>query len=106
MEEVLKQHELYERKAAGGQASSGSEHPHDDQRPATPGQPKGLPKGLPKFPRPPPERQDSHLKYSRAGSGSQSEWGTGEQGYKPPKSTAEKLRKNMPYKVIFPLPLH
>ncbi|KAI9570144.1 hypothetical protein HD554DRAFT_2019235 [Boletus coccyginus] len=30
--------------------------------------------------------------------GDQSEWGTGEQGYKRPKSPVEKLRKNLPYK--------
>jgi hypothetical protein len=32
---------------------------------------------------------------------SQSEWGTGEQGYKQPKSPAEKMRKNLPYKYKF-----
>ncbi|KAF8131644.1 hypothetical protein EV363DRAFT_1330615 [Boletus edulis] len=31
----------------------------------------------------------------------QSEWGTGEQGYKQPKSPVEKMRKNLPYKYKF-----
>jgi len=31
----------------------------------------------------------------------QSEWGTGDQGYQQPKSPAEKMRKNLPYKYKF-----
>ncbi|KAG2050605.1 precursor to secretory protein Ssp120 [Suillus hirtellus] len=48
----------------------------------------------------PPEKQDPVVKYKDIGkeSDSQSEWGTGEQGYKQPNTPAEKTRKNLPYK--------
>ncbi|KAG6336235.1 hypothetical protein ID866_2854 [Astraeus odoratus] len=48
----------------------------------------------------PPEKQDPAVRYRDIGkeSVSQAEWGTGEQGYKQPKSPAERLRKNVPYK--------
>ncbi|KAJ8582096.1 hypothetical protein M405DRAFT_831288 [Rhizopogon salebrosus TDB-379] len=51
----------------------------------------------------PPEKQDPVIKYKDIGkeSGSQSEWGTGEQGYKQPNTPVEKMRKNLPYKYKF-----
>lgn len=51
----------------------------------------------------PPERLDPSVRYQSIGkdSAGQSEWGTGEQGYKQPKSPAERLRKNVPYKYKF-----
>jgi len=58
----------------------------------------------PKITRPtPPEKQDPRIKYQDATKekDTQSEWGTGEEGYKSPKSPAEKLRKNLPYKYKF-----
>ncbi|KAL4067319.1 hypothetical protein V8B97DRAFT_1977232 [Scleroderma yunnanense] len=51
----------------------------------------------------PPERLDPAVRYKGIGkdSAGQSEWGTGDAGYKPPKSPAERLRKNVPYKYKF-----
>ncbi|KAI5998044.1 hypothetical protein EDD15DRAFT_2572555 [Pisolithus albus] len=48
----------------------------------------------------PPEKQDPSVRFKDINkeSTAQSEWGTGEQGYKQPKSPAERLRKNVPYK--------
>ncbi|KAF9245664.1 hypothetical protein BU15DRAFT_40778 [Melanogaster broomeanus] len=45
-------------------------------------------------------KQDPSVKYKGIAKEkeNQSEWGTGEQGYKQPKSPAEKMRKNLPYK--------
>ncbi|KAG9047300.1 hypothetical protein FS842_000674 [Serendipita sp. 407] len=49
----------------------------------------------------PPEKQDPKVKYKDVGSeaNSKPEWGEGEEGYMRPKNPADKLRKNMPYKV-------
>jgi hypothetical protein len=83
VDEVLKQHD----------------HAHQDQPPV---EPDAEPASNPKFTRiRPPENQDPRVKYSDAvqGKKSQPEWGTGDQGYKPPKSPGEKMRKNVPYKV-------
>ncbi|KAN0100207.1 hypothetical protein V8E55_000191 [Tylopilus felleus] len=48
-------------------------------------------------------KQDPAVKYKNIDKEkeNQSEWGTGEQGYKQPKSPAEKMRKNLPYKYKF-----
>ncbi|KAI6154001.1 hypothetical protein BKA82DRAFT_4096362 [Pisolithus tinctorius] len=48
----------------------------------------------------PPEKQDPSVRFKDINkeSATQSEWGTGDQGYKQPKSPAERLRKNTPYK--------
>ncbi|KAH9486439.1 putative calcium-binding protein [Psilocybe cubensis] len=48
----------------------------------------------------PPEKQDPEVKYKNAGSEGvrKGEWGTGDQGYKPPTDPSDKLRKNLPYK--------
>jgi len=42
----------------------------------------------------PPEKQDPRIKYQNAAKekDTQSEWGTGEEGYKSPKSPVEKMR--------------
>ena len=50
---------------------------------------------------PPPERQDPRVKFKDAGAEAEAkpEYGQGEEGYMRPRSAADKLRKNMPYKV-------
>ena len=49
----------------------------------------------------PPEKQPPSVKYKDAPEQAKKkpEWGEGEAGYKRPKNAADKLRKNMPYKV-------
>ena len=51
----------------------------------------------------PPERQDPAVRFRRAKAESEShgEWGTGDDGYKSPNSAAERMRKNVPYKVMW-----
>ncbi|KAG8799663.1 hypothetical protein FRC17_007071 [Serendipita sp. 399] len=51
----------------------------------------------------PPEKQDPKVKYKDAGAeaNAKPEWGEGDEGYMRPKSAADKLRKNMPYKYKF-----
>jgi len=65
-----------------------------------------LPSEAPRGQRPitrqtPPEKQPPSVKYKDAPEQAkeQPEWGEGEAGYKRPKNAADKLRKNMPYKV-------
>lgn len=50
---------------------------------------------------PPPEKQDPKIKFKDAGAEADAkpEYGEGSDGYMRPKSAADKLRKNMPYKV-------
>ncbi|KAF8559911.1 hypothetical protein OG21DRAFT_1593949 [Imleria badia] len=66
---------------------------HDEalQKPESAPRPK-ITRGAPK--------QDPSVKYKDIAkeTENQSEWGTGEQGYKQPKSPVEKMRKNLPYK--------
>lgn len=49
----------------------------------------------------PPEKQDPAVRYKDAASEKDktSEWGVGDEGYKPPSSPSDKMRKNVPYKV-------
>jgi len=51
----------------------------------------------------PPEKQEPEVKYGSAAGDSKakSEWGEGEEGFKTPKTPAERLRKNVPYKYKF-----
>ncbi|KAI0715054.1 precursor to secretory protein Ssp120 [Earliella scabrosa] len=113
VEEVLAQHEPHDEPAhqethqeqnqeeGGVDPQLVVQNPHDDhvppeqlQEPPAGGAPK-------KYNRvPPPEKQDPALKYAnaRAEAAHQGEWGSGEGGYKPPKSPSEKMRKNLPYK--------
>jgi len=51
----------------------------------------------------PPEKQEPEVKYGNAAGDSKakSEWGAGEEGFKTPKTPAERLRKNVPYKYKF-----
>lgn len=76
-------------------------HPHDDQRAfGIPEPPVSQPPKLP-VRETPPERQPPEIKYGRAAAEgrAKSEWGQGEDGYKRPKTAADKMRKNLPYKV-------
>lgn len=56
----------------------------------------------------PPEKQDPEVRYGGAKEESKGrpEWGSGDEGFKTPKTPAERLRKNVPYKVnfLFPYP--
>lgn len=49
----------------------------------------------------PPEQQDPAVRFRQAKAESEAhgEWGSGEGGYKSPKSPSERMRKNLPYKV-------
>jgi hypothetical protein len=51
----------------------------------------------------PPEKQDPEVRYGGAKEESKGrpEWGSGEEGFKSPKTPAERLRKNVPYKVNY-----
>jgi hypothetical protein len=51
----------------------------------------------------PPEQQDPAVRFRQAKAESEAhgDWGLGEGGYKSPKSPSEKMRKNLPYKVMF-----
>jgi len=51
----------------------------------------------------PPKRPDpkEHLKGAIREATEKSAWGTGEEGFKRPKSPSDKLRKNVPYKYKF-----
>jgi nucleobindin len=53
----------------------------------------------------PPEKQDPKVKFKDAGAEAENkpQWGEGKDAYMRPKSAADKLRKNMPYKVSFSL---
>jgi nucleobindin len=49
----------------------------------------------------PPENLPPEIKYGGAAAEGRAkpEWGQGEDGYKRPKTAADKMRKNLPYKV-------
>jgi hypothetical protein len=53
----------------------------------------------------PPEKQEPEIRYGGAKeeSKNKAEWGSGDEGFKTPKTPAERLRKNVPYKVNYPL---
>ncbi|KAJ7742185.1 precursor to secretory protein Ssp120, partial [Mycena olivaceomarginata] len=124
VEEALASHELPQEHAeqppAGGESNPPADtpveappppaavpHPHDEQivvesvvePPAhvMPGSAK------PKVTRvPPPEKQDPRVKYNGAKSEAEKkgDWGSGSDGYKPPTKPSDKMRKNLPYKVM------
>jgi hypothetical protein len=50
----------------------------------------------------PPEQQDPAVRFRRAKADSEAhgEWGSGDSGYKAPNTPSEKMRKNLPYKVM------
>ena len=54
----------------------------------------------------PPEKQDPEVRYGGAKEESKDrpEWGSGDEGFKAPKTPVERLRKNVPYKVNRSLP--
>lgn len=51
----------------------------------------------------PPEKKDPEERFKDASAQAEQkpEWGEGENGYMRPQNAAEKLRKNMPYKVRY-----
>jgi len=51
----------------------------------------------------PPEQQDPAVRFRRAKADSEAhgEWGSGESGYKAPTTPSERMRKNLPYKVMW-----
>jgi len=51
----------------------------------------------------PPEKQEPEVRYGDAKeeSKNKAEWGSGDEGFKTPKTPAERLRKNVPYKYKF-----
>jgi len=72
------------------------DHPHDDQKVFTAAKPK--------FTRvkPPEDKEPTQVYASAFKEGhDKAEWGQGEQGYKRPKTPADRLRKNLPYKYKF-----
>ena len=94
-------------------------HPHDDQLDSDKQIPIQEPPAKPKVQRPPKVEQEPSVKYAdaRRQSGSSDEWGTGDSGYKIPKTPSDRMRyvfmsfqltmlliglrirKNVPYKV-------
>ena len=67
--------------------------------------PDAQPKGQKVTRVPPPEKQEPEVRYGGAKeeSKNKAEWGSGDEGFKTPKTPAERLRKNVPYKVSCPL---
>ena len=66
--------------------------------------PDAQPKKQPKLTRvPPPEKQEPEVRYGGAKeeSKNKAEWGSGDEGFKTPKTPAERLRRNVPYKVNY-----
>ena len=60
--------------------------------------------GVPRFTRlPDPDKEDPIERFKKAkaagASAGADEWGQGEGGYKPPRSPADRMKKNVPYKV-------
>ncbi|KAI9445389.1 hypothetical protein H4582DRAFT_1845799 [Lactarius indigo] len=85
VEEALAQHEepaVSEKPPAKHSATEGQEIPKKYERQI------------------PLEQQDPAVRFrqAKAESDAHGEWGSGEGGYKPPKSASEKMRKNLPYK--------
>lgn len=81
-------------------------HPHDDQKAFGVPEPPPLSEP-PKLPlrETPPEKQPPEIKFGKAAAEgrTKSEWGQGSDGYKRPKTAADKMRKNLPYKVCIAL---
>jgi len=77
-------------------------HPEDSDPPVAGYEPPSDARGQRPITRQtPPEKQPPSVKYKDAPEQAREkpEWGEGEAGYKRPKNAADKLRKNMPYKV-------
>ncbi|TCD67609.1 hypothetical protein EIP91_012241 [Steccherinum ochraceum] len=90
VEEALAQHEPHEHE----------EPPKVEQQPGDGQQaPESAPgDGKPRFTRPPPEDPIERFQKAKA-AGEHGEWG--DDGYNPPKSPTERLKKNLPYKYKF-----
>ncbi|OCH88752.1 hypothetical protein OBBRIDRAFT_794915 [Obba rivulosa] len=78
--------------------------PHDEPAPPVteqPGEGEQQPiveagSGLPKIVRPKADSDDPAVRYANARA--EGEWGDGSSGYKPPRSSSDKFKKNLPYK--------
>ncbi|KAH9858300.1 hypothetical protein C2E23DRAFT_803434 [Lenzites betulinus] len=97
VDEVIAQHEAHEGEHTPEVAEADPQlvsNPHDEQVPLEP----PVLGGPPKVTRvTPPEKQDPAIRFANE-KPDEGEWGTGDAGYKTPKSPSEKLRKNVPYK--------
>jgi nucleobindin len=105
VEDVLKQHEhdgetIPKPSQAGqvplGEGAGGVPHPHDDLPSASP---VGQKPSAPDYTRAAAADPIAAFRNAKKQSQAQEEWGEGSAGYKAPKTPAEKLRKNVPYKV-------
>ncbi|KAH8835069.1 precursor to secretory protein Ssp120 [Flagelloscypha sp. PMI_526] len=110
VDEILKQQE--EAEAAAAEAAKAREfnekiagqHPFVDPNGAPPPpvqEPSG--KGVPEYTRnTPPEKQDPTVRFKDAKSQAEAKdaWGQGADGFKPPKEAGDRMRKNLPYKVL------
>jgi len=112
VEEVIKQHEhdgepappptQNDQQVPLGNAAAPPDpldpHPYGDAAAPPPAKPN-----VPKYVRPSGDQADPITKFRNAKKDSQAqgEWGQGDGGYKTPKTPAEKMRKNVPYKYKF-----
>ncbi|KAF8588313.1 hypothetical protein K439DRAFT_1406361 [Ramaria rubella] len=79
------------------------DHPHDDQNVfGIPERPVSEPHTIPSR-ETPPEKQPPEIRYGKAATEGRNkdEWGQGSDGYKSPRTPADKMRKNLPYKYKF-----
>ncbi|KAH8099734.1 precursor to secretory protein Ssp120 [Cristinia sonorae] len=95
VEEALAQHEPHEHEEAPATPPPIEQQPGVDQQAA-------VNDGKPKFTRPPPA-DDPIRRFQEAKKAGvvREEWGSGDDGYKPPKTPTERFKKNLPYKDRF-----
>lgn len=76
-------------------------HPHDDQKAFGVSNAQGSDKSKIPQREVPPEKRPPEQRYGQAANEARTkeEWGQGPDGYKPPRTPADKMRKNLPYKV-------
>lgn len=95
VEEALKQHDPEQQKV---EQQPGDGHQEVVKQPDASGTGVST-AATPKFTRTPPEDPIARFQKAKAEAG-QDEWGSGDGGYKPPKSPSDRMRKNVPYKVL------
>lgn len=98
VEEALKQHDPEQQKAEQQPGDGHQEHIKPVDATET-GTSTVSGSSTPKFTRTPPEDPIARFQKAKA-EASKEEWGSGEEGYKPPKSPSDRMRKNVPYKVL------
>ncbi|KAJ3482952.1 hypothetical protein NLI96_g6637 [Meripilus lineatus] len=96
VEEALKQHDPEQQKAEQQPGDGHQEHIKPVDATET-GTSTVSGSSTPKFTRTPPEDPIARFQKAKA-EASKEEWGSGEEGYKPPKSPSDRMRKNVPYK--------